>query len=286
MRILVTGAAGMLGSKMMSVLGDHHEVAGTDVRASTGIVECDITRAAEVERLLADQRPDVVIHCAAWTAVDDCESDPETAFRVNSTGTRHLAIACEAAGAAIFYISTDYVFDGEKAEPYLEHDPTGPATVYGRSKLAGERAVRDFCSRWTIGRIQWLYGEGGPNFVETMLRLAEERPTLTVVDDQRGSPTYTGDVARQAELLVEARAFGLYHMSNRGDTTWYGFARAVFDRAGKNVEVVPCTTEEFPRPAPRPKNSVMRNLELELTIGDSMRPWEEALEEYMEVRGA
>jgi dTDP-4-dehydrorhamnose reductase len=282
MKILVTGAAGMLGSKMITEVGVNHEVFGTDIVESEGILLSDITDAKNILALVQELTPDVVIHCAAYTAVDDCENFPDLAHAVNGQGTRNVATAAEAVGAEVFYISTDYVFDGEKESAYVEDDSTNPTSVYGKSKLEGESAIQEVCSKWYIGRTQWLYGEGGSNFAETMIRLGRERDSLKVVDDQWGSPTYTTDLARAVTAILEVKAYGIYHLSNQGKTTWYGFAKAVLEHAGVEVEIQPCTTEEFLRPAKRPRNSVLRNRHLETSIGDIMRSWEEGLTEYMQ----
>ena len=281
MRVLVTGAAGMLGSKMITIVGVDHEVFGTDIVESEGILLSDITDANNILALVQNLTPDVVIHCAAYTAVDDCEKFPNLAHAVNGQGTRNVALAAESVGAEVFYISTDYVFDGEKEGAYVEDDPTNPTSVYGRSKLEGESAIREVCSKWYIGRTQWLYGEGGANFAETMIRLGKERDSLKVVDDQHGAPTYTKDLACEVKAILEAKAYGLYHLSNEGKTTWYGFAREVLDHANDEVDLQPCTSEEFPRPAKRPKNSVLQNNSLDKMLGNSMRSWQIALEDYM-----
>ena len=275
----------MLGRRVVEAFDDSHDVVGYVHRGEA--TSLDIGDAVAVRERLRDERPDVVVNCAAYTAVDDCESNETTAYRVNARGPGNLARAAEEIGAAIVHVSTDYVFDGEKDGAYDEFDVTGPVSVYGRSKLGGEIAVRDMSTRWTIVRTCWLYGEDGPNFPETMIRLAKERDALDVVDDQRGSPTYTRDVARQILRLVEADERGLYHTSAGGEATWFDLAVAVLERAGLvDVAVRPVTTDRFPRPARRPRNSVLRNLALELGIGDSMRPWTAALDDYMERRAS
>ena len=279
MKILVTGAAGMLGSKLMEVLAEDHEVSGRDLDT------IDIRRLEDVRSVLDVDRPEVVVNAAAFTAVDACESEIETAFASNALGVRNLAIATRERDAAIFHVSTDYVFDGEKPLPYDEFDTPNPRSIYGKSKLAGEQEIREHAGAWYIGRVQWLYGEGGANFADTILRLSREKPFLRVVDDQHGCPTYTGDAAVQIKLMLEARAYGLHHMSANGETTWYGFTRALLDREGRDgYHLQPVATDQFPRPAPRPRNSVLRNLALELGIGDSMPPWEDGVNRYMQRR--
>lgn len=287
MRILVTGAAGMLGRKMLEVLGADHTVVGCAREAKDKITACDITRLDDVRSNFRRMMPQVVVNCAAYTAVDRCEKETDLAFMVNAIGPRNVAIAAAEINADVFHFSTDYVFDGEKTGEYTEYDPTGPVSAYGRSKLAGEENLARHATRYWIARTQWLYGEGGKNFPETILRLANERPELSVVDDQIGKPTYTGDLARQTKLLIESRQYGLYHVANRGATTWYRFAKAVLAAAGKpDFSVKAITTAEYPTPARRPKNSALRNMNLELSIGDSMPPWESGLKEFMERRAA
>ncbi len=281
MKLLVTGATGMLGSKMMDILGASHEVYGTSPQKSEGVFPADITHPEEIFALVQELQPDAIVHCAAYTAVDACEEFPELAHAVNGQGTRNVALAAESVGAEVFYISTDYVFDGEKEGPYVEDDSTNPTSVYGKSKLEGERAIQEVCSKWYIGRTQWLYGEGGTNFAQTIIRLGRERESLKVVDDQHGSPTYTKDLAYEVKSILEAKAYGLYHLSNEGKTTWYGFAREILDHANVQVDLQPCTSEEFPRPAKRPKNSVLQNKSLDKMLGNSMRRWQIALEDYV-----
>lgn len=287
MKILVTGAAGMLGRKVVQAFAPDHEVIATARNASAGIGACDITRLADVRRVMAAIRPDVVVNTAAYTAVDLAESNAEAAYAVNAIGPRNLAIATEEAGAALLHVSTDYVFDGEKPDAYVEYDSPNPTSVYARSKFGGEEAVRQFSRRSYICRTQWLYGEGGKSFPETILRLANERPKLRIVDDQTGRPTYTGDVARQLKRIVEGGEYGLYHVAAHGTTTWFRFAKAILAEAGKRDFLVePITTPEYPTPAKRPMNSALRNLNLELTIGDTMPDWERGLTEFMRRRTA
>ena len=217
--------------------------------------------------------------------MDACEENVELAYAVNGKGPGNIAIAAEDVGAHLIHISTDYVFDGKSERPYVEDDPTGPLSVYGLSKLEGEQAVMEHSTRWSILRTQWLFGEHGPNFAETMIKLAGKNPTLRVVNDQYGSPTYTGDLACQIARILEHGARGVFHASCGGEATWFEFARAVLDRAGfQSTEVLPVTTEEFPRPATRPSRAILQNLALERSIGDSMRHWKIALDEYMERR--
>jgi dTDP-4-dehydrorhamnose reductase len=283
-KILVTGATGMLGQKLVEVFrAAGHDVVATARRGvSDDVLSLDITDVEQVARQLVEERPDVVVNAAAYTAVDRCEDEEDLAWEVNAGAPGMLASACLEIEARFVHISTDYVFDGESDRPYLESDPPAPRSAYGRTKLSGEVAVREAGGRWMIARVQWLYGEHGPNFAETMLRLASEHPRLRVVDDQFGSPTYTGDVARQLLDMIEADARGVFHVTNEGEVSWCGFARAVLERAGLGDHPVDAiSTEEFPRPAPRPRYSVLANGRLDESGRNLMRPWPEALDEYM-----
>jgi dTDP-4-dehydrorhamnose reductase len=252
---LVTGAGGMLGRDLVAAL----ERTGESV---TGLTrrDLDITDEAAARAAVADHRPDVVVNCAAWTAVDDAESQEHEALRVNGDGAANIAAACAQGGARLVHMSTDYVFRGDAARPYGENDAAGPCTAYGRTKLAGEEAVlRLLPGAAYIVRTAWLYGAHGPNFVRTMIRLERERPAVAVVDDQHGQPTWTADVATQVIALVRSRApAGTYHATSSGETTWFGLAREVFRLLGADEgRVTPVTSSEFPRPAPRPAYSVL-----------------------------
>lgn len=270
MRWLVTGARGMLGADLMARLATTDaDVAGLDRAA------LDVGRAADVKEVVAAHRPDVVVNCAAWTDVDRAESDLRV-FDANHAGVIHLAEACQATGARLVQISSDYVFPGHG--PYDEDDETGPINEYGFSKLWGEEAARA-CERAYVVRTAWLYGAHGGNFVATMARLAAERDTVDVVDDQHGQPTWTGDLADQIVRLVASGApYGTYHGTNAGQTTWYGLAREVFGLLGHDPERVrPTTTDRFPRPARRPVNSVLRHGGWARAGLSPMRDWREAL---------
>ena len=281
------GAAGMLGRAVVAEFEAEHEVMTATRKGDEVAYGIDLTDARSVRGVVLRAAPELIVNCAAYTAVDACETDLESAFAVNAIGPKNLALAAAAIDATLFHVSTDYVFDGTKVGAYIEYDRPNPTSIYGQSKFAGEEEVRRHAGRYYIGRVQWLYGPGGRNFADTILRLADEKPSLRVVDDQFGCPTSTLDAARQIRLLVEEGDPGLYHMSARGRTSWHGFARALLDAAGRSdYRIEPCATVEFPRPAPRPANSELRNLNLELTIGDSMPPWEDALVPYLERRNA
>jgi dTDP-4-dehydrorhamnose reductase len=274
-RVLVTGAGGQLGADLLRVLaGSPHDVVGL-TRA-----ELDVSSAAQVEKAVVDVRPDVVLNAAAYTAVDAAEADEPTAATVNAEGPANLARVCALHGGALVHVSTDYVFAGDATRPYEPADPPGPRSAYGRTKLAGEQAVRELLPErsWVV-RTAWVYGETGGNFVRTVVRLAGERETLDVVDDQRGSPTWSRDLAAGlVALAAQAPPPGVYHCTNTGDTTWYGLARAVFAEIGADPERVrPTTTDAFPRPAPRPAYSVLSDRSWRAAGLAPLRPWRDAL---------
>jgi dTDP-4-dehydrorhamnose reductase len=255
-KILITGARGQLGQDLVTAFAGHDVVAlGRDV--------LDVGDRDSVLQVLGATRPDAVVHSGAWTAVDACESDPDRAFRVNALGTRHVAEGARAVGARVLYVSTDYVFDGTAPRPYHEWDDPNPVSVYGRSKLGGERELDPGS---TTVRCSWVVGVHGSNMIKTILRLAAEHDQLTFVDDQHGCPTFTDDLARMIRQLVVARLPGTFHVTNQGPTTWFGFARAVIGAAGHDPERVrPCSTSDMVRPAPRPANSVLDNAALRLS---------------------
>ena len=277
MKILITGGKGMLGRTLRQQWRD-------DELIIADLPECDITDAAACDRLLARTAPDAVVHCAAMTAVDRCESEIEAAFRINAVGSGNVAAACFRHGVRLIAISTDYVFNGTLARPYSEFDPAdGGNTVYGRSKFAGEEAIRRHCPNHLIARIAWLYGAGGPSFVHTMMKLAREaHPVIRVVNDQHGNPTSTTAVARRLrDLLARPELTGTFHLSCEGETTWFGFAREIFALAGLPVTPVPCSSAEFPRPAPRPANSRLEKQMLRLHRLPPMPHWRDALREFL-----
>lgn len=271
MKILVTGAKGMLGQDLCPILEDENfEVLETDID------NLDITNIKNIEDILTANNPDYVIHCAAYTNVDKAEEDKETAFKINAEGTENLATICDKLDIPIIYISTDYVFDGTKKGKYLPNESTNPINVYGESKLAGEKAVQK-CKKYYIARTSWLYGHHGKNFVETMISL-KDKEELKVVDDQIGCPTWTVELSNGiVKLITEEMPYGIYQICGSGHTSWYGFAQKIFELSNLNVNLKPCTTEEFPRAAKRPKNSIMENNKM-------CRKWETALKEYLELR--
>jgi dTDP-4-dehydrorhamnose reductase len=276
MNILITGVKGQLGHELYDMLDGKETVTGIDIE------DVDITDAQKVHEYINDFQPDVVIHPAAYTNVDACESNVDLAYKVNAVGTQNIASACLNTGAKMVYVSTDFVFDGQKEEPYIEFDTPNPLSVYGKSKLAGEMLASRILNRLFIVRTAWLYGLNGNNFVKSILSQAKEKDTLTVVNDQWGTPTYTKDLAEVICRLIYTDGYGIYHATNNGQCTWYDFAKKILEYAGmEHVNVLPITTDELDRPANRPRHSVLRNFMLELTIGDTMRPWEDALKEYV-----
>jgi dTDP-4-dehydrorhamnose reductase len=273
MRWLITGAGGQLGTDLRQVL------AADDVRA-VGHAELDIADPAAVAAAVAGFEPDVVVNAAAYTAVDAAESDEDAAHRVNATGPAVLAAALADGGGRLVHVSTDYVFAGAARRPYEVDDETGPESAYGRTKLAGERAVRELLPDASyVVRTAWVYGATGANFVKTMARLERERDAVSVVDDQRGSPTWSADLAAGLVELARLPAPpGVYHCTNAGDTTWFGFTRAIFEELGADpARVRPTTTDAFPRPAPRPAYSVLSDAAWRGAGLAPLRPWREAL---------
>ena len=278
MKVLLTGGRGMLGRTLVRELGGEFEVIPTD------LPEADITDEISLDAVFEQHAPDVVIHCAAMTAVDRCETERDLAFKLNARGTANVAALCNRRGIRLIAISTDYVFDGDSYRPYTEFDcATGGRTAYGQSKFAGEEAVRTLCPNHVIARISWLYGAGGPSFVHTMMSLADgSRPVLKVVADQLGNPTSTTSVARALKgMLNRPNLCGTFHLTCEGEATWAEFAEEIFRLTGKNQKVQPCTTEEFPRPAPRPKNSRLDKMGLRLAELPPMPDWKDALAEFM-----
>ncbi|MDR4219049.1 dTDP-4-dehydrorhamnose reductase [Priestia megaterium] len=275
-KVLITGANGQLGKELVELFTEKgFEVYGF------GRDKMDITNQVQVQEIIGAVKPDIVIHSAAHTKVDLAESEPDQAFLINAYGTRNVAVAAEAVGAKLVYVSTDYVFDGTTNKPYNEFSPTSPLGVYGKSKLAGEQFVRDLHSKFFIVRTSWVYGKYGANFVKTMLKLGKERKELSVVADQRGCPTYTLDLANAILELVDTQKYGVYHVSNSGDCSWYEFAKEIFNISGITVQINPCTTGDFPRPAARPSYSVFAHTALYLNNFTKMRRWEDALEDFL-----
>lgn len=275
LKIMITGANGQLGRELAEWTTETAEIIGF------GRNELDITSLPACRNIFTLHQPDVVIHCAAYTAVDKAESEPDEAFRVNASATRNVAVAAREVGAKLCYISTDYVFDGTGTTPYNEYDQTNPRTVYGKSKYAGEQLVQTLHDRYYIVRTSWVFGKYGNNFVKTMLKMAGERNQIKVVADQIGSPTYTYDLSAFLIELVQTEYYGIYHASNSGICSWYDFAKAIFEDSGSNILLEPCTTADFPRPAPRPGYSVMDHSAIRSNGLNVLRPWREALNHYL-----
>ena len=245
------------------------------------IPECDIRDAARVEALLAARRPRWVVNSAAYTDVDGCETNRSLAFAVNGAGAGNVARACRRLNAGLVHLSTDFIFDGEKGAPYVEEDAPRPVSVYGESKLAGEKEVRTAGGRFMIVRTAWLFGRGGRNFPDTILARARETRELKVVDDQVGSPTYAVDLSLGLAALIRAGAAGIVHLTNRGHCSWFSYARFIVRVAGVKAVVSPAASEEIKRPARRPAYSVLNLRRFEKITGSRMRPWQEAVREYI-----
>lgn len=289
MNILITGCNGQLGSELAKNLKNGYTELGPVPEefhnaqvVCVDVQEMDITNYDAVVDLVEELALDVIINCAAYTNVNGCETDSDTAFRVNALGARNLAMAAERFGAKLVHVSTDYVFAGDGAVPYTEWDLCDPQSVYGKTKYLGEQYVRDFCSRYFIVRTAWLYGYVGNNFVKTMLKLAREKGGAKVVADQRGNPTNAADLAHHILKLAATEQYGIYHCTGTGECSWYDFASKIVEYAGIPAAITPCTTEEYPTPAKRPAYSSLDNRMLRNTVGDEMRDWQDALKYYLE----
>jgi dTDP-4-dehydrorhamnose reductase len=294
-KILITGSKGMLGSKLCQVLADEYEVFGLDLLATRYsllatrfFTQCDITDKDKVVAAIKSATPNLIIHTAAYTDVDGCELNPEKAFAVNAKGTENVARAAKEIGATLFYISTDYVFDGKGDKPYTEADTPNPINTYGQSKLEGERIIQSLLEKYFILRSSWLFGPSGKNFVTTILQKAGERKTLKVVDDQIGSPTYTLDLADAVKSLLAicysllATNYGIYHITNRGSCSWYEFAQEIVALKRLATQILPVTSKEIKRPAQRPRMSVLDNSKVMNTFNLRLRHWSEALRHFYE----
>lgn len=286
-KILVTGCNGQLGRAIRREYAkDEVAFINTDVAEGEGIHALDITDVDAVMSLVREEKPEVIINCAAHTNVDLCEQQWDSAYRINAIGPRNLSIAATEMGAKMIHVSTDYVFEGNGTRPYTEFDTPGPISAYGKTKLEGERFVQAFASRYFILRTAWLYGDG-KNFVKTMLRLSENHDEVSVVKDQVGSPTSAVELARTIHYLEQTDNYGIFHATCEGDTNWADFAKTIFEMAGKNTRVRPVTSEEYaemnPASAKRPAYSILDNYMLRLTSDYRMADWRDALEEYMKV---
>ncbi|MBI5286836.1 MAG: dTDP-4-dehydrorhamnose reductase [Deltaproteobacteria bacterium] len=272
MRVFITGSEGQVGQELGRVFSN------VDTFLATHEAQ-DITHPSIIQTIV-DFKPDALIHTGAFTDVDGCELDPDRAFRVNAFGTRNVAVGAEKVKAKLVYLSTDYVFDGEKREPYTEFDETNPINIYGKSKLAGEWFVQHLSSRFFIIRTSWLYGRKGKNFLKTVLRLAQEKEELRMVDDQKGSPTNARELSEVIGRVIKAETYGIYHASGAGESSWYEYALEILRLKGIKKKVVPIKASQLGWPAQRPAYSVLRHRALE-SIGIQMRPWQEALKEFI-----
>lgn len=278
MKVLVTGVKGQLGYDVVNELEKRgHTAVGTDVD------NMDITNPELVEKTLNEVRPDAVIHCAAYTAVDAAEDNVELCRRINADGTKNIAVVCEKLDIKMMYISTDYVFNGEGENFWEPDDVREPLNVYGQTKYEGELEVEKHVEKFFIVRIAWVFGVNGKNFIKTMLRLGENNKTVNVVNDQVGSPTYTYDLARLLVDMIETEKYGRYHATNEGLCTWYEFAKEIFRQAGMDVEVRPVTSDEFPSKAKRPHNSRISKEKLSEAGFERLPAWQDALERYLSV---
>ena len=276
MKVLVTGVKGQLGHDVVNELKERGiEAVGVDIQ------DMDITDASSVDRVTRGAAPDAVIHCAAYTAVDAAEENVEACRKVNADGSRNIAKVCRDLDIKMIYISTDYVFDGQGEHIWEPEDECAPGSVYGQTKYEGELAVQELLEKYFIVRIAWTFGVNGKNFVKTMLKLAENHDTITVVNDQFGSPTYTHDLARLLADMVQTEKYGVYHATNEGFCSWYDFACAIFKEAGVRVNVVPVTSAEYGAKANRPMNSRMSKEKLTENGFERLPPWEDALKRYI-----
>ena len=279
MRVLVAGAAGMLARNLVPCL----QTRGHEVVAPPE-ADLDITRLDAIKRWTGNARPDVVINCAGYTKVDQAESEEPLAGIINGLAVQNLCLACQEADIPLVHFSTDYVFDGTKNGAYTIYDHPNPLNAYGRTKLLGDKYVLWLLNRFYLVRTSWLFGIHGPNFIETMLKLAGKQPQVSVVNDQKGCPTWTQHLAEAVVSLIESGRYGVYHATNSGPTTWYEYATEIFRLAGTSTKVLPITTNQYPTAATRPKNSVLDPFPLPEVIGRQMPPWQEALKQYLELR--
>lgn len=288
MKIMITGCKGQLGNELQTIIRNKRseigavpdDIVGAEV-IPVDIDDLDITDASAVLKFVDSLKPDVIINCAAMTNVDGCETNYETAFKVNAAGVRNLACAAESIGAKLIHVSTDYVFAGDGKKPYIEWDIVNPQSVYGASKALGEKYALSFCKRTFIVRTAWLYGYVGKNFVKTVRRVIREKGAITVVNDQLGNPTNANDLAHHLLKLAVTEDYGIYHCTGKGECSWYDFAVKIAEYSGMPDTVKPCTTAEYNSPTKRPAYSSLRNLALECGVGDEMRDWQIALKEYI-----
>ncbi|MFC1656350.1 dTDP-4-dehydrorhamnose reductase [Patescibacteria group bacterium] len=274
MKILITGGKGQLGLELQNQLSKHN-ILPIDLR------DCDITNFEQVKKIFIKFKPDLVIHCAAYTQVDKAETNKDKCMQVNGLGTRNVVVNAEEVKAKLIYVSTDYVFDGMKKNPYLEWDKSNPLSVYGLSKYWGEQMVKNFSSRYFIVRTAWLYGHGDNNFVKTIQRLSKEKDELHIVNDQIGSPTSTTELSRAIDSLINTELYGIYHTSCQGECSWYDFACEIVKQLRLKTIVKPIETKQFPLPAKRPRYSYLYNYMLETQKLYQMKDWKLALSDFL-----
>ena len=289
MKILITGSNGQLGSELRKIIKAGRSELGSipdNIRNArllcVDIDDVNIEDMEAVKAMVDSFAPDVIINCAAFTNVNQCETDRETAFKANAIGPRNLAVAAEQLGAKLIHMSTDYVFEGNGKKPYCEWNVCNPQSVYGYTKWLGEQYVRDFSTKYIIVRTAWLYGYDGNNFVKTIIKTAREKGALKVVDDQRGNPTNAVDLAHHLLKLADTNEYGVYHCTGDGECSWYEFACEIIRLAKIDCAITLCTTEEYPTPAKRPSYSSLENMMLKCTVGDEMRNWMDALAYFTE----
>lgn len=276
MRVLVTGAGGQLGYDVVKRLKESNiECLGTARNV------LDITNEAQTKEVITNYKPDVLVHCAAYTAVDKAEDERELCYDINVQGTRYVAKACQEIGAKMVYISTDYVFDGEGDKPFEVTDKPNPINYYGQTKYEGELEVKKHLEKHFIIRISWVFGSNGNNFVKTMLRLGKERDEISVVADQFGSPTYTYDLAKLVVDMIQTEKYGIYHAANEGYCSWYEFACEIYEQAGIDIKIKPIKTEDYPMKAKRPQSSRLSRVSLINKKFQPLRKWQVAVEEYL-----
>lgn len=275
-KVLITGAKGQLGVDFVKGLSEEYDTIEL-AKEELNIINLDKTI-----NIVREIKPNIVINAAAYTNVDKAEKEVDLAYQINALGARNLAVACLETQSKLVHISTDFVFDGERNEPYIEFDKTNPLSTYGKSKLAGEELIKEIHPKHFIFRTSWLYGKNGNNFIKTMLRLAKEKKTLKIVNDQKGTPTYTKDLVEAIKKVMETDAYGIYHTSNEGECTWYEFAKHIFEILKIDIAILPITTKELNRLAKRPAYSVMRNYMLDLGFNYKMRNWKSSLKSFIE----
>ncbi len=289
MNLLITGANGMLATQIRkdienkkTHLGNISENILNAKVFYTDVNELDITDYDKTKTYIKENNINTIINCAAFTNVDGCETNQAAAFKVNALGARNLALAAQEVNAKLIQVSTDYVFSGQGSTPFSEYDVALPYSVYGKTKLAGEEFIKQYCKRSIIVRTAWLYGYYGPNFVKTIIKAAKQRGSLKVVNDQIGNPTNSADLSHHILKLVNSEEYGVYHCTNNEECSWYDFACMIVKLANVKADVAPCLSDEYKSPTKRPEYSSLENMMLKLTVGDEMRPWQEALESFFE----